>query len=284
MIDLGLIDPQNAPLPPRVQPDRSWEDNPHATWDAQAMAVHAAMVDRMDQGIGRIMEALDRRGMRENTIILFLSDNGASPEIPGQPGFDRPSHTRDGRAITYTTSKEMLPGPETTFAGIGPMWANAVNTPLRRWKAETFEGGICTPMIAHWPSGLGVEGGTITDQQGHVIDLMATCVELAGASYPETFAGRSIALTAGRSLVPILQGNRRQGHDALFWEHFGARAVRRGDWKLVAPRGQPWQLYDVGKDRTETVDRAADRPELVAELAAIFDSWAARDLVEPAPD
>lgn len=284
MIDLGLIDPETAPLPPRVQPDRSWAENPHRRWDARAMAVHAAMVDRMDRGIGRVLDALEERGKLEDTLILFLSDNGASPEVPGRPGFDRPSHTRDGHEVVYPTEKEVRPGPETTFAGIGPMWANAVNTPMRRWKAETFEGGICTPLIAHWPAGLGVDGGSITEQPGHVIDVMATCIDLAEASYPTTFEGRPIAPMEGLSLVPILRGSRREGHEALFWEHFGARAVRRGDWKLVAPSGRPWQLYNLAEDRTETVDRAEERPDLLVELSALYDAWAARDLVEPAPE
>ncbi len=160
MVDMKLIDPKNTPLSPRWQADLKWEDNPDKAWDARAMAVHAAMIDRMDQGIGRIIKALRETGELENTIILFLSDNGASPENCMQygPGFDRPGETRDGRKISYPVKKEVIPGGQEVFASIGERWANVANTPYQYAKAQSYEGGVRTPMIAFWPAGIKSKG------------------------------------------------------------------------------------------------------------------------------
>lgn len=275
MVDLGLLDPDTAVLSERHRKEVRWEDNPTKRWDARAMAVHAAMVDRVDQGIGRIVAKLRERGILENTLLLFLSDNGASPEQPRKPGFDRPSETRDGRKMVYGKDPDHLPGPEHTFAGIGPMWANAANTPFRFWKKEQYEGGVATPFIAHWPAGI-AKPGSITRQPGHVIDIMATCLDAAGAGYPETFEGRSITPLEGESLLPVFRGETRRGHDAVFYEHYGARAVRRGTWKLVARAKAPWELYDLAHDRTETRDLAAKHPDKVEELKALWQAWAER--------
>ncbi len=162
MIAQGVIDPKTTSLSPRVNPALTWEKNPHQAWDARAMAVHAAMVDRMDQGIGRIIEALRASGELDNTLIVFLSDNGASPEncMRYGPGFDRPGQTRDGRKIHYPVDKGVLPGPQTTFASIGERWANVVNTPYQYAKAQSYEGGVRTPMIAFWPKGISGKGAS----------------------------------------------------------------------------------------------------------------------------
>ncbi len=278
----GSSGPAARPLG-AIRPEARWETNPNREWDARAMAVHAAMVERMDRGIGRIVAALRERRMLDDTLILFLSDNGASPEVPREPGFDRPSHTRDGREVHYPAAKDILPGPETTFGAIGPMWANVANTPLRYWKAEVFEGGIATPLVAHWPSGLEARPGSVADQVGHVIDVMATCVELAGTSYPRTFRGRPTIPLEGKSLVPILRGRPRDGHEMLGWEHFGARAVRQGRWKLVARARPIGSLYDIDEDRTETRDLAREHPDEVRRLAALYETWAGRVHVVPKP-
>ncbi|MGH7201980.1 MAG: arylsulfatase, partial [Planctomycetaceae bacterium] len=193
IIEMGLIDADHAELSPRNGKLR-WEDEPNQAWEARAMAVHAAMIDRVDQGVGRIIETLKERKLFDDTLILVLSDNGASPERIGVPGFDRNSETRDGRDVQYfgpNRPKDVLPGPQTTYAGIGPRWANVSNTPFRFWKKETYEGGICTPLVAHWPRGIAAPGA-ITHQPGHVIDIMATCVDLAGASYPAEREGLKI--------------------------------------------------------------------------------------------
>ena len=198
-------------------------------------------------------------------------------------GFDRPSHTRDGRIVLYPVNKDVLPGVDDTCAGIGRRWANVANTPFRYWKAQTYEGGICTPLIVHWPAGLEVKPGSITQQPGHVIDLMATFVELARTSYPEEFEDRTITPLEGRSLIPILQGQMRDGHEALFWEHYGARAVRQGDWKLVSRAGERWELYNLAEDRTETRDRASEHPEKVETLLALYTRWMKRANIVPRP-
>ncbi len=285
LIEMGLLRKEAAPLSERIEPQRRWESNPDREWDARAMAVHAAMVDRMDQGIGRILAKLESAGQLDNTLVLFLSDNGASPETPErfQAGFDRPSHLRDGTKIAYLWDKRMMPGPENTYSGIGPMWANVANTPFRYWKKEQFEGGIATPLIAHWPAGIRVEPGSISDEPGHVIDIMATVVELAGATYPESFNGRKIVPLEGKSLVPVFEGRRREGHEALYWEHFGGRAIRVEDWKLVAVNNQPWELYNLARDRSETRNLAAEYPEKVRELEGLWQRWAARSRVLPRP-
>jgi arylsulfatase len=285
-VAMGLIDPATARLNQR-QPDRpAWPENPTQTWDAGAMAVHAAMIDRVDQGVGRIVARLEQLGLLDNTLILVLSDNGASPEIPVRPGFDRNSETREGEPVVYFgrgQPKDVMPGPETTYASIGPHWANVANTPFRYWKAEPYEGGTCTALVVHWPKGLGVEPGSITAQPGHVIDLMATCLDLAGAEYPAEYQGRRITPLEGKSLVPIFRGEQRPGHEAIFFEHFGGRAARRGDWKLVARSGAPWELYNLAADRTETHDLADSHPDKVAELEALWNDWANRANVFPLP-
>jgi arylsulfatase len=286
IVEMGLLGAGKAPLSPRIEPELAWAENADRAWDARAMAVHAAMVDRMDQGIGRLIRKLEELGELENTLILFLSDNGASYERPSRfgPGFDRAGSTRDGRMVHFPVQKDVLPGPQTVHAGIGPRWANVSNTPFRWWKAKAHEGGIATPLIVHWPAGLNVRPGSITDQPGHVIDIMTTVIEAAGAKYPQTFRGRAITPRAGKSLVPVFQGERRQGHETLFWEHQGARAVRQGDWKLVSTGpGKPWELYNLGEDRTELNDLAGRYPAKVRAMERLWNDWAVRAHVLPKP-
>jgi arylsulfatase len=283
MLETGIL-PAGTPLPPGHGADKLWEQNPTRAWDARAMAVHAAMIDRMDRGVGRMTAKLREMKLLDNTLILFLSDNGASPEVYPNAGFDRPSHTRDGRKIVYPPDKGVMPGPQETFFYLGPAWANVANTPLRYWKAEMHEGGICTPLVAHWPAGLKARAGSVTHQPGHVMDVMATCVELTGTEYPAEFEGRKMTPIEGRSLVPVFRGERRAGHDVIAWEHFGTKAVRAGDWKLVARKGGPWELYDLATDRVELKDLSRHEPERARALAAEWDRWAARAKVYPAPD
>ena len=284
LVEEGIIDPATAPLPPRVQPERDWATNPDSLWDVEAMAVHAAMVDRMDQGIGRLLRKLEETGELDNTLILFLADNGASYETPETygPSSDRPGGTRDGRTVIFPAKKEALPGPQTVHAGIGHLWANAATTPFRYWKAFSHEGGIATPFIAHWPAGLRARG--VTHQPGHVIDVMATALEVTGADYPDTFGGNRILPLDGKSLLPIFKGQRRPGHETLFWEHQGTQAVRRGDWKLVSPGiDKPWELYDLSTDRTELRDLAARYPDRARELEAAWNRWARETGALPRP-
>ncbi len=283
MKKIGIID-STTELSPRWSDELSWEENPDKDWDARAMAVHAAMVDRMDQGIGRIINALKENGELENTLIIFLSDNGASPEDAAGygPGFDRPSETRNGKEIVYATQKQVMPGPETTYSSIGKRWSNVSNTPFRYWKSESYEGGVHTPMIAFWPKGIKLENGSIVKDVGHVMDFMPTFVEVAGAHYPD--ASNDIIPVQGISLVPVFDGNFRKGHDALFNEHFGARYVRFGDWKLVSRSNKnedDWHLFNIKNDPTELNDVAGKNPERVEHLENLWKEWANNNNVFP---
>ncbi|MDR0511001.1 MAG: arylsulfatase [Rikenellaceae bacterium] len=284
----GIFPEADNYLSHRLFADR-WQDNPDSVWDARAMSVHAAMVECMDRGIGRLTEALRRNGQLDNTLILFLSDNGCSNEecqnfTPGEN--DRPDMTRDGQAIVYPRNKEALPGPETTYSGLGPRWANVANTPFRFWKAKAYEGGICTPMIAHCPKGMWrkLKGG-VTSERGHVMDIMASCIELAGTSYPVEYNGNSIIPMEGRSLVPIFKKGRREGHKWLGFEHFEQSAMISSDgWKIVRPGDKArWELYDLNVDRTELRDLADSEPAKLAAMIEAYNQWAARAMVVPAP-
>jgi arylsulfatase len=274
MLKAGLFDKDNTPLPPIQDRGRKWEQlsKEEKEFQAAKMAVHAAMIDRIDRGIGDIVKTLKATGQLENTVIFFLSDNGASPEVPQQPGYDRSSQTRDGHKIRYKGIFE--PGSETTYTGIGPAWASASNTPFRYWKKESYEGGCHTPLIIHWPKGLKARPGSITKQAGHVMDIMPTCLELAGARYPAQYKGHKVTALDGKSLVPVLSGGKRKEHGRIFFEHMGGRAVRMGNWKLVALKDEPWRLYNLAKDRTETNDLAADYPGRVQAMSTEWKNWA----------
>ncbi|WP_443947304.1 arylsulfatase [Pedobacter sp. AW1-32] len=286
MVKLGLIDSSNTKLSKPLGKTTSWENNPDRVWDAKAMAVHAAMIDCMDQGIGRIIDALHTTGKLDNTIIIFLSDNGASPENAAAygSGFDRPSETRNGSPIIYATKKETMPGPQTTYSSIGRVWANVANTPYEYAKAESYEGGIHTPMIAFWPKGITKNVGGYSNQVGHVMDFMQTFVDVAGVKYPETYKGKNIIPTTGLSLIPSFKGKVSAGHEQLFNEHFGARYARLGMWKLVSlSNDSTWHLYDLSKDHSETKDLAAQNPTKVAELRRLWQQWANGHQVFPKP-
>jgi len=283
MIQLGLIDPVKAALSPRMGKELSWENNPDKEWDARAMAVHAAMIDRMDQGIGRIINVLKETGEMENTLILFLSDNGASPENAMQygMGFDRPGETRNGQKIAYPVKKDVMPGPETSFTSIGPRWANVANTPYQYAKAESYEGGVRTPLIAFWPAGIKIPGGSISERTGHVMDFMATFVKLAKAKYPAVYRGNNIKPMQGLSLVPAFASKTANGNRTLFNEHFGARYVRQDGWKLVSRRNEPWHLFRIDDDETELKDLSALHPEIVQKMDKMWQDWTKENHVFP---
>jgi len=285
MARLGLIDSTITKLSPRHPAKMTWAANPHKEWDAHAMAVHAAMIDRMDQGIGRILKTLEETGEIDNTIIVFLSDNGASAELSDRygPGFDRPSETRDGQKISYATDKSVLPGPQTTFFSIGPDWANVANTPYRLWKSQSLEGGIHTPMIVSWPKGIKHPGSKST-RAGHVMDFMATFMEVAGASYPKVYNGNKILPLEGQSFAAVLKGKKDKGHQILYNEHEGSKYVRRDAWKLVMAGGdKKWHLYNMEKDPTELNDLSAQHPDKVKQLTGLWDGWAEKHHVLPKP-
>ena len=244
---------------------------------AMRMAIYAAMVDRMDQNIGRITADLRTRGEFENTIILFMSDNGACAEWDPF-GFDVRSSANN--VLHRAAELERMGGPG-TYHSIGSGWANASNTPWRMYKHYSHEGGISTPCIVHWPGGIR-RRNAIENTPAHLIDLMPTIVEASGASYPRRLGEREILPMAGLSLMPALHG-RRMPARALFFEHEGTRAVREGRYKLTALRGDSWKLYDMERDRTEMDDLSGKEPKLVESLARKWDAWASENQVTPLP-
>lgn len=285
MASLGIIDTAVTKLSDRNPADITWANNANKEFDARAMAVHAAMIDRMDQGVGKIWKMLEKTGKLDNTIVVFLSDNGASAELSDAygPGFDRPGQTRDGRQVSYSRKKDVLPGPETTFFSIGPNWANVANTPFRLWKYQSLEGGIHTPMILSWPKGIKNKGSK-TDQIGHVMDFMATFIEVARAKYPSVYNGNQISPLEGQSLTPVFTGKALDPNRPIFNEHEGSKYVRYQNWKLVvAGVDKSWRLFDMSNDRAETVNLAAKYPEKVATLTKMWDDWAIKHHVLPKP-
>lgn len=273
-----------SPRAPEVPP---WNEVPEKEWQARRMAVYAAMVDRLDQAIGRIVDKVKAQGQLDNTLILFLADNGGCAEGMAETDPEanrntsiRPKVTRDGRPVRLGNRKDVMPGPEDTYQSYGPEWAHASNTPFRLYKHWVHEGGISSPLIVHWPRVVRARN-SITDQPGHLIDIMATCTEVAGASYPAEFRGEKIVPLEGKSLLPVFQGRKRAGHEALYWEHEGNQAIRMANWKLVKRHGGEWELYDIDADRTELNNLAAGEPRRVQQMAANWEAWAKRAQVLP---
>jgi arylsulfatase len=222
----------------------------------------------MDQGIGRVLQKLEEQKQLDNTLIFFLSDNGGCAEI-----------------IDQSEKKGTPPGPPEGFLSYGIGWANASNTPFRLYKHFVHEGGISTPLIAHWPKGMeaGRRGGWVKEA-GHVIDIAPTCLDVAGAEQPDSRNGTEVLPIEGVSLLPALKGQPLRREQPIFWEHEGNRAVRDGKWKLVAKgRRGPWELYDVEADRTESEDLAAAEPERVKRMADQWERWALRTNAKPWP-
>ncbi|QDV73966.1 arylsulfatase [Botrimarina mediterranea] len=241
-------------------------------FEADKMAVHAAMVDRVDQGIGKIVEQLRKNGQLDNTVLVFLSDNGASPEIPQAAGYDRNGGTRDGRtalrdgALRKPENRDKL-GTDESYTGIGASWASATNTPLRFWKAESYDGGCRTPVVIHWPTGLGDRDGAWVDTVGHVIDLAPTFYELAQAQ------PQSGTLQDGVSLAATFRGEEQSIDRTLYFDHGAGRGVRQGDWK-ASKRGQgDWELFNLAVDPGETNNLAREKPEVLEGLIAQWAEW-----------
>lgn len=289
-LDLGLF-PKGTPLTPlseykaRAGIDRQGV-NP--AWDtlpadrradlARRMAVFAAMVECMDRNLGRVIADLKAHGDLDNTLVLFLSDNGACAEWDPF-GFDEASGPKN---TLHAGDALAAMGGAKTYHSYGSAWANAGNTPFRLYKHYCHEGGIRTPFIAHWPAGIAAKG-EFRDQPGHIIDVMATCLAVSGAKYPADRAGHAVTPPEGKSLVPAF-ANKPIERELLAWEHEKNRAIRVGDWKLVAKAGGPWELYDLAADPVELKDKAATLPDRVKEMAARWDAWAKRCQVLPYPE
>ena len=264
-LEMGLIDKQwtNAPRPSAI---KAWKDVPaeeQKRFD-HLMATYAAVMSRMDKAVGDLVDGLRKRGVLDDTLILFMSDNGGNAEAGAK-----------GRT-------EGDPSNSGSQWFCGESWAYAQNTPFRLYKHFNHEGGISTPLIAHWPAGIAAKN-EFRRQPGHVIDVMATVVDVAGAVYPQEFNGKAIRPMEGRSLVPAF-ADKPIVREAIYWEHEGNAAVRQGDLKLVRQgRNGPWELYDLKVDRTELHDLAQSQPEKAKELAALWKAWAERAQVLPAP-
>ena len=254
-VAMGLVDPKWK-LPPADDRSYDWA-TANQDWEDLRMATYAAMVDRMDQNIGRLLHTLKELGLEENTIVMFLSDNGGCTEEPG------------GRDDTQQ------PGIVSTYTTVGPAWGAAQNTPFRRYKSWANEGGISTPFIVRWPAQ--VKPGTRTSQIGHIIDVLPTCLEVAGGEPLAGLNGKPTVPIEGRSLASVIRGGQREAPKQLFWEWSGNCAVREGRWKLVWDtynKAKQWQLFDLEADRTETNDLATKHPEIVARLRADYTAWA----------
>ena len=260
----GVVDPR-WPLTPRDDSISPWNEAQHREWEARRMAVYAAQIHCMDRNIGRLLTFLHEQKLEENTLILFLADNGGCAEnITGN-------------------DPSIMPGSIDTFQSYGLAWAQASNTPFRRYKHWVHEGGVSTPLIACWPGEV-KEQESQQDQPGHVIDILPTCLAAAGASYPESLEGRPLQPPEGQSLLPTLHDAQHRQERTLYWEHEGNRAVHKGDWKLVSMHPGGWELYHIPSDRTEQINQAQSEPGKVKELAALYDEWAERCGVLPWDD
>lgn len=290
MLEAGLVDARWR-LSPRHEAVPAWADVPHKEWQLRRMEVYAAQVAAMDRGVGRIVRELEAQNVLDDTLILFLSDNGGCHEeltpswenyfVRGKEKVAR-TRTRDGRRVQFTNDPGVMPGADDTYQSYGQGWANLSNTPYRLFKSSSHAGGVNTPLVAHWPARIAARG-ELRHQPGHLIDVMATCLDAAGAAYPEKREGHAIPAPEGRSLLPAFAGAPLQ-RDALYFEHEGSRAVIADDYKLVARGARPgWELYDIKADRTELSDLAGAKPDVVEALGRQWTQWADRTGVFPKP-
>jgi arylsulfatase A-like enzyme len=310
LMQLGVIG-SNHKLSKRPETIMAWADEPMKDWQVRRMETYAAMIDIMDQGIGRIIAALKEKGILDNTIILYMQDNGGCAEpvltnkmtVPLTDGqkelkpfpYDqllsvrKPEYTREGSFIR--SGRGVMAGPADSWVAYSEEWANVSNTPFRFYKSMVHEGGIKTPLIVYWPEGIRSKG-TISHQMGHLIDILPTCLEIAGVSYPENFNGQKTVSPEGLSLVPVF-ADKKLKRKYLFWEHEANRAIRIGDWKLVSKVETPmefttadenrWELYDLKKDPSEINNLADKYPGKVRDMARQWEETAVRVQAKPWP-
>jgi len=259
MQQLGIIDSQHQ-LSLRTANIPAWDKVSNQKEWANRMEVYAAMIDRMDQGVGRVLSALERQGQLENTLIVFLSDNGGCAE------------NVDGRKLNKEGTRV---GQRGSYVAYDEPWANVSNTPYRKYKSWTHEGGIITPCIVYWPKGM-KRSGKFTNAVGDIKDIMATCLDLAGMDYPQTYKGHELVRPEGKSWLPLFNQEIVEKR-TLFWEHQGKKAARSGNWKLVSGGNQqPWELYDLAKDPEELKDISKQYPKVVAQLKDKYVDWATK--------
>jgi arylsulfatase len=295
MKQMGVIDPkwELSPAP------ETWSQQKEKAWEARCMEVYAAQIDRMDQNIGFIVDALKETNRLDNTLILFMQDNGGCAETMGREAHEErtkaaatrpmkadelqeavfPLYTREGQPVR--DGKVTMPGGSTSYIAYGRNWANVSDTPFKEYKHFVHEGGISSELIVHWPNGV-KRHGELERQPAHLIDVMPTCVDLAKAEYPKTVEAGDVPAMAGVSLLPAMEGKTLARSGPIFFEHEGNRAVRDGKWKLVAKgvKGE-WELYDMEADRTEMHNLASEQPEQVKAMARTWRKWAEESQVLP---
>ena len=275
---MGVLD-EKWEISPRDADSPAWADAPDHDWEDIRMAVYAAQIDRVDQGVGRILDALRASGAYDDTLIMFMSDNGGCAEFLAEDG-GRAQPARyggtlpGGGSVRVGNARGERPGGAHTFMSYDLPWANASNTPFRRFKRWTHEGGISTPFIMSWPNRIREPG--IVHAPIHLIDLMPTCLDAAGAAHPSERGGAETMPLEGESVLPAVERREWRRERPIFWEHEGSRAVRDGDWKLVSAVGEGWELYNIADDRTELNDlRSRNRPRADA-MRAAYAEWAER--------
>lgn len=283
----GLINGR-WPLSERDADVLAWDETADQAWQARRMEVYAAQLELMDAAVGGVVQTLASAGQLDNTLIMFCSDNGGCAEEmpPGwidelpHPMVHTPASTLGGRRVKRGNAPWVVPGAADTYASYGRPWANVSNTPFREYKHWVHEGGIATPLLAHWPAGL--SAGDITHQPHQLPDVMATVLQVAGVDYPEQFNGRDIIALEGRSMLAAWRGEPATENDhSLCFEHEGNAAIRRGRWKLVRRYPDQWELFDLENDRTERDDLSSRHPEIVRRLASDYQTWADRAGVLP---
>ena len=279
----GLVD-EKWEISPRDADSPPWDDVDDTDWQDIRMAAYAAQIDRMDQGVGRILDALRAAGAYDNTLIMFMSDNGGCAEFLAEDG-SLPQPARyggvnpDGTPVVVGNITGLRPGSAQTFMSYDLPWANASNTPFRRFKRWTHEGGISTPLIMSWPDRIREAG--IVHSPVHLIDIMPTCLDAARARHPSERAGQQTIPVEGESMLPAIERRDWEREHPIVWEHEGSRAVRQGQWKLVSAIGGGWELYDMERDRTELDDLYARNRPKARELERVYDEWAERCGVLP---
>jgi arylsulfatase len=273
MLARGVLQHRWA-ISPRDQEAPPWGDARRQGWEASRMAVYAAMIDRLDQSIGRVLAALRRLHQLDDTLILFLSDNGGCAEFMAEDGFVKfwPDRVADGRQILMGNRPGLRPGGPLTFMSYDLPWANVSNAPFRLFKHWVHEGGISTPLIAHWPGR--VRPGQIAHAPAHVVDLLPTILAACGVPYPTELGASALQPLDGESFLPLLQGVDWRRKRPIFWEHEGNSAVRLDKWKLVRKFGGPWELYDMERDRTELDDLARRNGSVHVSLEREYTAWA----------
>ena len=282
---LGILD-SKWEISPGDKDAQPWNETPNQDWHDLRMAVYAAQIDRVDQGVGRILAKLQELGVEDNTLIMFMSDNGGCAEFLAEES-NRPEPSQysmpnaDGSQVTVGNIPNLRPGPGTTFMSYDLAWANASNSPFRLFKRWTHEGGISTPLIVHWPDK--IKQPAIVHEPTHITDIPATCIAAAGATYPTEFGGNPITPIEGQSFMQAIDNGNWTRPRPIFWEHEGSRAVRMGEWKLVSEVGGQWELYNMDQDRTELNNLAESNRPKADEMAGLYDEWAARCGVSPWP-